>query len=137
MDREIGSVWELRRSGSVLATIEVTGLDEHRVNGKFVATPEFQYVAPLFAAQGSLQELAAPEITEGVIRAWEGLYDTICRSMVLVAPSGPVREFVLGVYDADGELPRPGAEAEASIEWSAHSYRDLLAWRAEHYRPSN
>ncbi|MFF2555139.1 hypothetical protein ACFVUS_29330 [Nocardia sp. NPDC058058] len=128
MDREIGAVWELRRQGTVLARITVTGEDERALVGTFAAEPEFSEVAPLFLAQCALGSLSEPEITDTLVRVWEGLYDSICQSMVLVGPSGPLEGFELNIYDTDGELPQPGREAVAQFDWG---YRDHFAWIAE------
>ncbi|MFB8005063.1 hypothetical protein [Nocardia sp. NPDC056000] len=125
MDRQVGAVWELRRQETVLARITVTGEDERALVGTFAAEPEFDEVAPLFAAQCALGTLRNTQITDGIARVWEGLYDTICQSMTLVGPSGPLQDFELNIYDTDGELPQPGRESLAVFDWG---YRDRFAW---------
>ncbi|WP_157573952.1 hypothetical protein [Nocardia jejuensis] len=128
MDREIGAVWELRRQKTVLARITVTGEDEQALLGTFAAEPEFGEVAPLFLTQSVLGLLSHAEITDSIARVWEGLYDTICRSMVLIGPSGPLQDFELSIYDTEGEFAQPGREATAEFDWG---YRDRFAWWAD------
>jgi hypothetical protein len=51
----------------------------------------------VFAAEGALrEELSAGDSEEGWQR-WERLYDPIRENLTLVAPTGPVAEFLLHV----------------------------------------
>lgn len=138
VDRENGAVWELRRHETRLATITVTGYDDEDVIGTFAPEREFDVVAPLFAAQSALGLLPSSEIDDHAIRAWEALYDTIHASMVLIAPSGPVRDFMLSIWDACGEIPAPGREVEASFQFGdiPYRYRGQFTWQAENARRS-
>jgi hypothetical protein len=54
-------------------------------------------VAPLFAEELALTRALEDDAGEAAVAAWEAAYDRIATTTTLVAPSGPVPEFLLHV----------------------------------------
>jgi hypothetical protein len=96
----IGEKWQLRRDGEVLGEITITDADFPWLSGSFAARAGFAEVVPLFAEELALSEVMLDDDSEATVDAWETAYDRIAKSMTLVAPSGPVAEFLLHI-DAD------------------------------------
>src|SRR5688572_30468985 len=90
----IGEVWQLRRGDEVLGEITITDAGFPWLSGSFVARAGFADVAPLFAEELALSEASADDDSVANIEAWEKAYDRIAKTMTLVAPSGPVAEFL-------------------------------------------
>ncbi|GLZ29723.1 hypothetical protein Lesp02_19130 [Lentzea sp. NBRC 105346] len=84
------TVWHLRRGDELLGTITITDGDFPWLSGRFAPEPGFAEFAPLFA-----EELALLESEDW--EAWEAAYDRISGQLTLVAPDGPVAEFLLHV----------------------------------------
>lgn len=98
--------WELREGSSVLGVITVDDLDFPWLSGSFAAAPGFARWAPVFAESSRmLDELADVDDPAGW-EHWEAWYDRISTALTLVAPAGPVAEFLLHI---DG--------ARASFRW--------------------
>lgn len=93
----IGEVWQLRRGDEVLGEITITDADFPWLRGSFVARAGFAEVASLFAEELALSEVILDDDSKAAIDAWETAYDRIAKTMTLVAPSGPVAEFLLHV----------------------------------------
>ncbi|MEV7228074.1 MULTISPECIES: hypothetical protein [Polymorphospora] len=91
----IGEVWQLRRGDEVLGEITVTDADFPWLGGCFAARPGFAEVAPLFAEEVALATVLEDDDSAAAVEAWETAYDRITTLMTLVAPSGPVAEFLL------------------------------------------
>jgi hypothetical protein len=85
-----GQVWRLLRRGEPLGEIVVDDGDFPWLHGRFVPEPAFSEVRPLF--ERSLELLDAEDYA-----AWEPAYDRINATMTLVAPDGPVAEFLLHI----------------------------------------
>ncbi|MEV6296167.1 hypothetical protein AB0M41_38375 [Streptomyces sp. NPDC051896] len=72
-----GEVWRLMRREDLLGVIVIDEADFPWLNGRFVPTPTFGEVKPWF----------------------DESYDRIADTLLLVAPSGPVAEFLLHIGD--------------------------------------
>lgn len=93
----IGEVWQLRRGDELLGEITITEVDFPWLGGSFAAGSGFAEVASLFAEEFALTKVIEEDDSAADIDAWEAAYDRIAETMTLVAPSGPVAEFLLYV----------------------------------------
>ncbi|MEU8517641.1 hypothetical protein AB0C76_39610 [Kitasatospora sp. NPDC048722] len=87
-----GGVWRLVRQEELLGEILIDGSDFPWLEGRFVPTPAFAAVEPWFDESPALLE--ADEIEH-----FDDAYDRIAQALSLVAPSGPVAEFLLHIAD--------------------------------------
>ncbi|MDX2544715.1 hypothetical protein ACOT81_20305 [Streptomyces sp. WI04-05B] len=85
-----GQVWRLRRGEESLGEIVIAEADFPWLSGRFVPEPAFAEVEPWFVETLALIE--AERYDE-----FEDAYDRIARALTLVAPSGPVAEFLLHI----------------------------------------
>jgi len=108
-----GEAWQLRRGDEVLGDITITDADFPWLSGRFVPRPGFAAVAPLFAEELALSQATEDDAGAATIQAWETGYERIAATMTLVAPSGPVAEFLLHI---DG--------SEAWFRWSDEPFTD-------------
>jgi hypothetical protein len=96
-----GEVWRLYRGSDLLGEITVEGSDFPWLHARFSAQPAFAEVRPLFE-----RELAHVEVDGDLdVAAWEATYQAITQTISLVAPSGPVAEFLLHVRGEDAWVP--------------------------------
>lgn len=91
-----GEVWRLLRAGAVVGEIVVDGGDFPWLGGRFVPGEGFAELRPLFERELALLE--AERFGE-----WEAAVDAIEAEVELVAPGGPVAEYLLHI---DGERAR-------------------------------
>jgi len=89
-----GSVWRMMRQDELVGEITVESADWPWLNGRFVAGPAFADLEPLFS-----QELALLDHLDDDYEAWEAIYEQIASAVQLIAPHGPVAEFLLHVQD--------------------------------------
>ncbi|WP_100445916.1 hypothetical protein [Glycomyces xiaoerkulensis] len=89
-------VWELRRGSEVLGEIHVNDGEFPWLMGRFVPRPGFAEVKPLF--DRSLELL---HHDDGAQEGWEEVYDRIVETLTLVAPDGPVSDFLLHIKDGE------------------------------------
>ncbi|MCX2182697.1 hypothetical protein KV205_19520 [Streptomyces sp. SKN60] len=87
-----GEVWRLMRQEELLGEIVIDEADFPWLNGHFVPTPTFEAVKPWF--EESLALIAAEQYER-----FDDSYDRIAKALSLVAPSGPVPEFLLHIDD--------------------------------------
>lgn len=88
-----GEVWQVRGADEPVGDILIDEADFPWLSGRFVAGPGFAGVRELFA-----RELALVEADEEEKRQqWEEAYDEIRRRVSLIAPRGPVPEFLLHI----------------------------------------
>ncbi|MEV7028352.1 hypothetical protein [Kitasatospora sp. NPDC093558] len=87
-----GEVWRLVRREELLGEIVIDGSDFPWLEGRFVPAPAFAAVKPWF--DESLALLEADETER-----FDAAYDRIADALSLVAPSGPVAEFLLHIED--------------------------------------
>lgn len=87
-----GEVWRLMREQELLGEIVIDEADFPWLNGQFVPTPGFDEVRPWFAE--SLALLDAEEYER-----FDTAYDRIAGALSLVAPEGPVAEFLLHISE--------------------------------------
>lgn len=92
-----GEVWQLRHGDEVLGEITITGTDFPWVSGSFAARGGFARFAPWFAEELALLEVTLDDAGEADVSAWDAAYDRIASTMTLIAPSGPVTEFLLHI----------------------------------------
>ncbi|ELP68269.1 hypothetical protein ACKI1I_00050 [Streptomyces turgidiscabies] len=85
-----GQVWRLERDKVLLGEIMIEDADFPWLSGRFVPEPAFAAVEPWFSE--TLALLDAERYDE-----FEDTYDRISRALTLVAPSGPVAEFLLHI----------------------------------------
>ncbi|MEW2045164.1 hypothetical protein [Streptomyces sp. NPDC005476] len=85
-----GDVWQLRRGEELVGEIIVEEGDFPWLSGRFVPTAAFSEVKPLFD-----RDLALTEGEEW--EEWESVVGEINEKLRLVAPAGPVAEFLLHV----------------------------------------
>ncbi|MGQ4389913.1 hypothetical protein [Streptomyces sp. SAS_270] len=102
-----GEVWRLMRQEDLLGEIVIDEADFPWLNGRFVPTPTFEEVKPWF--DESLALLEAEEYER-----FDDSYDRIADTLSLVAPSGPVAEFLLHISDA-----------RAWFRWSDEPFDDV------------
>ncbi len=87
-----GEVWRLVRQEELLGEVVVDEADFPWLHGRFVPTPAFDEVKPWFDESLSLVEAEEFE-------RFDEVYDRIAHTLSLVAPSGPVAEFLLHIED--------------------------------------
>jgi hypothetical protein len=88
----IGEIWRVERGTEVVGEITVTEADWPWLNGDFAPGPGFADLRPHFA-----RELALVETIDEDIEAWEAAYARASEGVRLVAPAGPVAEFLLHI----------------------------------------
>lgn len=88
----VGEVWRLMREDELVGDITIERADQPWLHGRFSTGPAFLDVEPLFR-----QELALIERLEEDYEQWETLYGEITRQVRLIAPVGPVAEFLLHI----------------------------------------
>lgn len=88
-----GDVWQLRRGQELVGEIHLEGGDFPWLSGRFVPTAGFAEVKSLFTRELALTEQEAWD-------EWDSVIGEINDTMHLVAPTGPVAEFLLHL---DGE----------------------------------
>ncbi|MEU6227022.1 hypothetical protein [Streptomyces sp. NPDC047042] len=86
----VGEVWRLERGGESLGEIVIEEADFPWLSGRFVPEPAFAEVEPWFVEAIALME--AEEYDR-----FEDAYERIARTLTLVAPAGPVAEFLLHI----------------------------------------
>ncbi|MEV3926102.1 hypothetical protein [Actinomadura coerulea] len=82
------------RQDELVGENTVGGADQPWLRGRFTAGPAFPHLEPLFR-----EELALLDNLEKECERWEEVYRQIARQVRLIAPSGPVAEFLLHVQD--------------------------------------
>jgi hypothetical protein len=87
-----GEVWQVRGAEEPVGDILIDDADFPWLSGRFTAGPGFAGVRELFARDRALVE-------EERWQEWEEAYDEIRRRVSLIAPSGPVPEFLLHIED--------------------------------------
>ncbi|WP_424556283.1 hypothetical protein [Streptacidiphilus pinicola] len=85
-----GDVWQLRRAEEVVGEIVIEEGDFPWLSGRFVPAGGFADVKPLFD-----RELALVE--EEDLDEWDAVFREIRETFQLVAPAGPVAEFLLHI----------------------------------------
>ncbi|MGC0398193.1 hypothetical protein RKD27_000837 [Streptomyces sp. SAI-126] len=88
-----GEVWQVRGGAEPVGDILIDEADFPWLSGRFTAGPGFAAVRELFARELALTE----EDDEERWQEWEEAYDEIRRQVSLVAPAGPVPEFLLHI----------------------------------------
>ncbi|MEU5099598.1 hypothetical protein [Streptomyces sp. NPDC020996] len=88
-----GDVWQLRRGEQVVGEILIEEGDFPWLSGRFVPAEGFAEVKPLFERELELVE-------EEDLDEWDEVVREIGEQLQLVAPAGPVAEFLLHI---DGE----------------------------------
>ncbi|GJF33129.1 hypothetical protein KNE206_58290 [Kitasatospora sp. NE20-6] len=101
-----GQVWRLVRREEEVGEIVIEEADFPWLRGRFVPGPGFAVVRPLFVRALALSEAEDWE-------AFDGAYQEIADTMSMVAPSGPVAEFLLHVQDD-----------QAWFRWSDEPFED-------------
>ncbi|MGV9313412.1 hypothetical protein ACWDR0_14630 [Streptomyces sp. NPDC003691] len=101
-----GEVWRLERGTELLGRIEIDEADFPWLHGRFVAEPAFAEFKPWFDRTLALMEAEEYE-------QFDHAYEQIDRTLVLVAPSGPVAEFLLHIQDD-----------RAWFRWSAEPFEE-------------
>jgi len=101
-----GERWELREGASVLGVIAIEVQDFPWLSGPFAAEPGFARWAGVFAESSRMLDALADVDDPAGWAHWEAFYDRISSALTLVAPAGPVAEFLLHI---DG--------AHASFRW--------------------
>ncbi|MFF5482170.1 hypothetical protein ACFY5C_33320 [Streptomyces sp. NPDC012935] len=102
-----GEVWRLMRQEELLGEIVIDEADFPWLNGRFVPMPTFGEVQPWFDESLTLMEAEEYE-------RFDDSYDRITATLSLVAPSGPVAEFLLHIRDG-----------RAWFRWSDEPFDDL------------
>ncbi|MDX3854163.1 hypothetical protein [Streptomyces sp. AK02-01A] len=87
-----GQIWRLVRGGEPLGEIVVTEADLPWLRGHLIPRPAFAKVKPWFEESLALAEAEDYE-------RFDESYARIARRLSLVAPSGPVAEFLLHVQN--------------------------------------
>ncbi|MCK7622770.1 hypothetical protein MUU72_06575 [Streptomyces sp. RS10V-4] len=90
----IGEIWRVERGTDVVGEITVTQADFPWLNGRFVPGPAFAELRPHFA-----RELALLDTLDDDPTAWEEAYARASDGVRLIAPDGPVAEFLLHIED--------------------------------------
>ncbi|MGV9267997.1 hypothetical protein ACWDRR_25425 [Kitasatospora sp. NPDC003701] len=101
-----GGTWRLLHRGGPIGEILVDDGDFPWLSGRFVPAAGFAEVAPWFAESRALLEA---EDHDGFDR----VYDRIAGELTLIAPDGPVAEFLLHI---DGD--------RASFRWSDEPFEE-------------
>lgn len=106
------------RGDDLVGEVLVDDADFPWLSGKFVPAPAFAEVKHLFDEELALMEawIEADQATDEDIQAWEDAYARIAGLMQLVAPEGPVAEFLLHVQGA-----------EAWFRWSDEKFDEPAA----------
>ncbi|ARF58559.1 hypothetical protein [Streptomyces gilvosporeus] len=93
----IGEVWRVERGAEVVGEITVTEANFPWLNGRFAPGPGYPELRPHFVRELELVEA----VDEGMddMTAWEDAYNRACEGVRLVAPTGPVAEFLLHIED--------------------------------------
>lgn len=94
-----GGVWQVRGAEGTVGDILIDEADFPWLSGRFTAGPGYDGVRELFARELALLELDDEERQQ----EWEAVYDEIRRRVSLIAPHGPVPEFLLHI-DVGGGL---------------------------------
>lgn len=102
-----GEVWRLTRQEVLLGEIVIDEADFPWLNGRFVPTAAFGEVKPWFDESRAMMEGEEYE-------RFDDSYDRIAGTLSLVAPSGPVAEFLLHISDA-----------RAWFRWSDEPFDDV------------
>lgn len=95
-----GQRWELREGEQLIGSITITDQDFPWLHGTFVPEPGFERWKPVFEAEEALMQNLLIEDSEEGWERWERLYEPITTALTLVAPSGPVADFLLHVEGA-------------------------------------
>ncbi|MEU9117878.1 hypothetical protein AB0D04_40690 [Streptomyces sp. NPDC048483] len=90
----IGEVWRVERGTQVVGEITVTDANFPWLNGTFVPGPGYPELRPHFARELELIDTIDDDMT-----AWEDAYSRASEGVRLVAPAGPVPEFLLHIED--------------------------------------
>ncbi|MFJ3778812.1 hypothetical protein ACIPX0_44805 [Streptomyces sp. NPDC090075] len=85
-----GGVWQVRGGREPVGEIVIDEADFPWLSGGFTPGPGFAAVRDLFA-----RELLLAEAEDWT--AWEEVHDEIRRQLSLIAPDGPVPEFLLHI----------------------------------------
>ncbi|MFE1834628.1 hypothetical protein [Streptomyces sviceus] len=88
-----GEVWQVRGADEPVGDILIDDADFPWLSGRFTAGPGFAGVRELFARELALLE----EDEEESRQEWEAAYDEVRRRVSLIAPNGPVPEFLLHI----------------------------------------
>ncbi|MFI0355231.1 hypothetical protein [Actinomadura sp. 9N407] len=89
-----GNVWRVMCQDELVGEITIETADWPWLNGRFAAGPGFPRLEPLFS-----QELTLLDQIDCDYEAWEAVYEQIAGSVQLLAPHGPVAEFLLHIQD--------------------------------------
>ncbi|WP_328753501.1 hypothetical protein OHT57_43905 [Streptomyces sp. NBC_00285] len=89
----VGEVWKVRSGDEPVGDIVIDDADFPWLSGRFTAGPAFAAVEQLFARELALLEGDAEARQE----EWGAVYEEIGRRVSLVAPDGPVPEFLLHI----------------------------------------
>ncbi|MFF0010999.1 hypothetical protein [Streptomyces sp. NPDC005374] len=89
----VGEVWQVRSGDEPVGEILIDDADFPWLSGRFRAGPAFGAVEQLFARELALLEADVEERQE----EWGAVYEEIERRVSLVAPDGPVPEFLLHI----------------------------------------
>lgn len=111
--RWVGGVWRLVRGEVLLGEIVIEDSDFPWLSGRFRPQPAFAEVKSLFDEELALSEALCESESDEDVAAWERAYERIAGSLSLVAPHGPVPEFLLHVQ---GD--------EAWFRWSDEPFPD-------------
>ncbi|MFI5753808.1 hypothetical protein [Streptomyces sp. NPDC051569] len=89
-----GEVWRVitGRRGGTVGDIVIEEADAPWHRGRFIPGPGFASVKPLFE-----RELTLLGRIDEEPEAWEAAYDQVARAVSLVAPRGPVADFLLHI----------------------------------------
>ncbi|WP_406194026.1 hypothetical protein OH807_04250 [Kitasatospora sp. NBC_01560] len=101
-----GSTWRLLRGDEPIGEIHVDDGDFPWLSGGFAPAPGFAAVRPWFEESRALLDAEDHE-------AFDRSYDRIADALTLVAPDGPVAEFLLHI---DG--------GRASFRWSDEPFEE-------------
>lgn len=89
----VGDVWRVRSGEEPVGDILIDDADFPWLSGRFTAGTAFDGVRELFARELALMELD----DETGWEEWETVHDQIQRRVSLIAPGGPVPEFLLHI----------------------------------------
>ncbi|GAA1656856.1 hypothetical protein GCM10009733_063120 [Nonomuraea maheshkhaliensis] len=84
------------RGDDLVGEITIADVDMPWFSGRLVAGPAYPDLEPLFR-----QELELLDTLDEDYERWEAIYGEIARAVRLVAPHGPVAEFLLHVRDGE------------------------------------
>ncbi|NEB03638.1 hypothetical protein [Streptomyces sp. SID13726] len=93
----LGEVWQVRGGDGPVGEILIDDADFPWLSGRFTAGPGYESVRELFVRELALMEPLMTQDDEEGWRRWEAAYDEIERRVTLVAPGGPVPEFLLHI----------------------------------------